>query len=456
MLEECIPIDKLRLESKNCAITARVSRLWDVYSFKDTKDLMSTDMVLIDKEGSYIHASIKGNFAHLFQNRIAEGSVYYVKIFSVVPNKAQYRVVGDNKLMIQFCPSTVVRSLSEDFLGIPTSALGEVYILTDVVGVVCCEGEVTNKNSRGNSVPSLILELHDLRDVKVRVTLWGGSVDNYMKQKSLVEDRIIVGVFTSTLVKKYMNNAVLSSTTATKIYLDPDIDEVVALKNKSSSSPRGHIIQPLIIEKQELDTHAVLSNLKTIGEILEITKTNFKDGTLLFCVATIYDIHNNNGWYYNSCGCKGMIKAYGQSFWCKKCNKTVNDAIPRFRIEFGVQDATDSTKFIVFDDVAEKMIGQSAISIYDMQEKLEESEASVGEVPAIIANLIGQRFVFRVKLTDYNRTAYSQSFTANKVLEESFLEPTRNEEINVPTVLLETTDDGPSKRRHLRIQERFI
>ncbi|VFQ81188.1 unnamed protein product [Cuscuta campestris] len=347
MAEECIPIDKLTLESKNCEITARVSREWDVYSFKDTKDLMSTDMVLIDKEGSYIHASIKGNFAHLFQNRIAEGSVYYIKIFSVVPNKAQYRVVGDNKLMIQFCPSTVVRSLSEDSLGIPTSAIPkhrfdlldfdkvasrmwELYILTDVVGVVCCEGEVTNKNSRGNIVPSLMLELHDLRDVKVRLTLWGGSVDNYMKQKSLVQDGIIIGVFTSTLVKKYMNNAVLSSTTATKIYLDLDIDEVVALKNKSSSSPRGHIIQPLIIEKQELDTHAVLSNLKTIGELLEITKTDFKDGTLIFCVATIYDIHNNNGWYYNSCGCKGMIKAYGQSFWCKKCNKTVNDVIPSF------------------------------------------------------------------------------------------------------------------------------
>ncbi|RAL48869.1 hypothetical protein DM860_001189 [Cuscuta australis] len=460
MVEECIPIDKLTLETKKCAITARVSRLWDSYRFQDEKDLLSTDMVLIDKQGSYIHASIKGNFSHLFKNRIAEGSVYYIKNFNV-PNKAQYRVVGDNKLMIQLYATTVVRSLSEDSLGIPTSAIpnhrfdlldfdkvesrmGEIYILTDVVGQVCCEGEVINKNSRGNSVPSLMLELHDLRDEKVRLTLWGDNVDNYMRQKSLLENGIIVGVFTSTLVKRYMNNVVLSTTSASKIYLDLDIDEVLALKKKSSSSPRGHIIQPLIIEQQEeLDRHAVLSKLKTIGEVLEITKTDFKDGTLLFCVATIYDIHNNNGWYYNSCGCKGIIKAYGRSFWCKKCNKTVNDAIPRFRIELGVKDATDCTRFIVFDDVAEKMIGQSAPSIYDMQEKLEESEDSVGEVPAIIANLIGQRFVFRVKLTEYNRTAYKQSFTANKVLAESILEPPRNEEINAPTVQLALSDDGP-------------
>ncbi|VFQ93036.1 unnamed protein product [Cuscuta campestris] len=268
MVEECIPIEKLTLESKNSAITARVSRLWDSYRFHDEKDLLSTDMVLIDKQGSYIHASIKGSISHLFKKRIAEGSVYYIKNFNVVPNKAQYRVVGDNKLMIQLYPTTVVRSLSEDSLGIPTfaipnhrfylldfdkveSRMGETYILTDVVGQVCCEGEVINKNCRGNSVPSLMLELHDLRAEKVRVTLWGESVDNYMRQKSMLENGIIVGVFTSTLVKRYMNNAVLSSTSATKIYLDLDIDEVIALKKKSSSSAREHIIQPLIIEQQE-------------------------------------------------------------------------------------------------------------------------------------------------------------------------------------------------------------
>ncbi|VFQ89051.1 unnamed protein product [Cuscuta campestris] len=431
MVEECIPIEKLTLESKNSAITARVSRLWDSYRFHDEKDLLSTDMVLIDKQGSYIHASIKGSISHLFKKRIAEGSVYYIKNFNVVPNKAQYRVVGDNKLMIQLYPTTVVRSLSEDSLGIPTFAIpNHRFDLLDFDKVESRMGET-------------YILTGEIRAEKVRVTLWGESVDNYMRQKSMLENGIIVGVFTSTLVKRYMNNAVLSSTSATKIYLDLDIDEVIALKKKSSSSAREHIIQPLIIEQQEeLDRNAVLSKLKTIGEVLAITKTDFKDGTLLFCVATIYDIHNNNGWYYNSCGCKGIIKAYGRNFWCKKCNKTVNDAIPRFRIELGVKDATDCTKFIVFDDVAEKMIGQSAPSIYDMQEKLEENEGSVGEVPAIIANLIGQRLVFRVKLTEYNRTAYRQSFTANKVLEESILEPPRNEELAL-------CDDGPSKRRRL-------
>ncbi|VFQ66844.1 unnamed protein product [Cuscuta campestris] len=358
MVEECIPIDILTLESKKCVITARVSRLWDSYRFHDEKDLLSTDMVLIDKQGSYIHASIKENFSHLFKNRIAEGIVRTLSEDSLgIPTSAITDVVGqvccegevinknsrgnsvpslmlelhdlrdekmrltlwgesvdnymrqksllENGIIVGVFTSTlvkrymIVRSLSEDSLGIPTSAIpnhrfdlldfdkvesrmGETYILTDVVGQVCCEGEVINKNSHGNSVPSLMLELHDLRDDKMRLTLWGESVDNYMRQKSLLENGIIVGVFTSTLVKRYMNNAVLSSTSATKIYLDLDIDEVLALKKKSSSLPRGHIIQPLIIEQQELDRHAVLSKLKTIGEALEITKTDFKDALYYF------------------------------------------------------------------------------------------------------------------------------------------------------------------------------
>lgn len=97
----------------------RVSRLWDVYHFQKKNELISTDMVLIDEERSYIHASIKGSFAHLFRNSIAEGRVHYIKQFAVVDNKDRYRVVGDNKLMLQLHATSTVIKLSGETSRIP-------------------------------------------------------------------------------------------------------------------------------------------------------------------------------------------------------------------------------------------------------------------------------------------------------------------------------------------------
>ncbi|VFQ90172.1 unnamed protein product [Cuscuta campestris] len=75
--------------------------------------------------------------------------------------------------MIQLYANTVVRSLSKDSLGIPTLAIPK---------------------------------------------LWSRMGEQY-----ILTGEFIVGVFTSTLVKKYMT---------TKIYLDLDIDEVLALKKE--------------------------------------------------------------------------------------------------------------------------------------------------------------------------------------------------------------------------------
>ncbi|RAL40374.1 hypothetical protein DM860_006444 [Cuscuta australis] len=91
-----------------------------------------------------------------------------------------------------------------------------------------------------------------------------------------------------------------------------------------------------------------------------------------------------------------------------------------YRIDVGVKDDSEATRFIIFEEEAEKTIGQSAMSVYDIEDKKEGNELE-GDLPALIANIIGRRYVFRVKLTEYNKTAYKQSFTATKVFPESYL-----------------------------------
>ncbi|VFQ87110.1 unnamed protein product [Cuscuta campestris] len=220
---------------------------------------------------------------------------------------------------------------------------------------------------------------------------------DYITQKTALPASVIVGVFTSNLVKEYMKRTTLSTTTATKVFLDVAIDEVAALKNKYSEEKT---LKPLLVERAVVDRDTVLAGLKTIAEILAIASTDLKNG---------------------------IVKPSGSKFWCKKDSKLVDDAVPRYRLEAIVKDETEVTKFIIFDDEAEKLIGQSAISLYDMEEKLEDEETQ-GQLPALITNLIGQRFVFHVKLTEYNKTAYTHSFGANKVHKESIIGPMKNKE----------------------------
>ncbi|RAL47785.1 hypothetical protein DM860_012410 [Cuscuta australis] len=118
-----------------------------------------------------------------------------IKNFDVVDNKDKYRVVGDNKIMIQFNPTSSVRPAPGggpeipmhrfdflDFDKVPTR-LNQTYILTDVVGQVCSEGEAMDKNINNRVVRCLMLELQDLSGAKTRLTLWGKSVEDYITQK---------------------------------------------------------------------------------------------------------------------------------------------------------------------------------------------------------------------------------------------------------------------------------
>ncbi|XP_074302452.1 uncharacterized protein LOC141634023 [Silene latifolia] len=175
-------------------------------------------MVLIDENKNYIHAVIKSNIAHSFRGLFTEGGVYMIKNFAVLENKSTYRVVSDNKIMIQFYSNTVVKEVTFDLHKIPQhrfdliefeklpERIGKIYILSDVIGEIIGEGQIDNKNFKGREIVTLDIELKNLRKKTIKITLWGKAVEEYKKEASLKGLGNRVGVFTSTLVKEYQSN----------------------------------------------------------------------------------------------------------------------------------------------------------------------------------------------------------------------------------------------------------
>ncbi|KAH9625263.1 hypothetical protein KSS87_022173 [Heliosperma pusillum] len=87
-----VTINEMNETKKKGQIKVRVSRLWEVQNHRANNGLICVDMILIDEEGEYAHATINSDLAPTFLLDLIEGDVYVMNNFDIVPNKHVYRV----------------------------------------------------------------------------------------------------------------------------------------------------------------------------------------------------------------------------------------------------------------------------------------------------------------------------------------------------------------------------
>ncbi|XP_074300167.1 replication protein A 70 kDa DNA-binding subunit B-like [Silene latifolia] len=144
-------INELNSSKNEWKIKIRVSRLWEVLNFRKNNSLICVDMVLIDEERNYIHATIESSLWRFYRTKIVEGSICLLENFKVQPNKENYRVVSDNKIMISFIYETHVKVIKNDIAPIPHHKFDFMhfhkletrrqkdFVLSDVIGVLVNE-----------------------------------------------------------------------------------------------------------------------------------------------------------------------------------------------------------------------------------------------------------------------------------------------------------------------------
>ncbi|KAL4293597.1 hypothetical protein AHAS_Ahas18G0144000 [Arachis hypogaea] len=73
------------------------------------------EMILVDKSGFKIQATIRKSMIHRFKELLSEGQVYVMKLFSIVPNQGLYRATKHQfKLIFQF--RTSIRADTSNFI----------------------------------------------------------------------------------------------------------------------------------------------------------------------------------------------------------------------------------------------------------------------------------------------------------------------------------------------------
>ncbi|KAM3270638.1 putative protein isoform X3 [Capsicum chacoense] len=133
------------------------------------------------------------------------------------------------------------------------------------------------------------------------------------------------------------------------------------------------------------------------------------------CIITmrskITDIINYFRWYYISCNiCSKKITPANGVYPCLNYNKDCKFPLVKYKIHIEVNDNTLKTTFVLFNDVAEKLLDASAHKLFNKLSSLDNND-----VPAHVQSLCEKDFIFKLKLISYNLKEGLENFIVSKL-----------------------------------------
>ncbi|XP_071697351.1 replication factor A protein 1-like [Rutidosis leptorrhynchoides] len=451
-------LDQLQ-EGKDAHVRVMICRKWDTNTIYGK--YISSDFIVCDQRGNIMQCTAKSNVAHCFINKLQEGCVYSIGMFSVIPNKNEYRILKDNQLMLELQGSTYVRKDTIDVAGFIRHPFQCVEFenltptfkeyLVDVIGYVTNVGEPSPQKT---GAKTLDLFLTNQRGRKIRATLWGSLGDDLVQKKSNSCGLYAI-ILTSVIVKNYNNEVSISSTTSTLIIDDAEIPTLKEFKSMIGDVEVSEDVQHNLPVVQ-------LGAVKegTLDELLQLARKGKTDVVTFRCKVKIQNIRTKNGWYYLSCSickCKKAVSRQSGNFWCDSCEKTVDFPRTRFRLQMDVTDETAQAVIVMFDETAEKLVNATAQSLLD--DMNQDSWTSV--LPIALANLIGTTHTFELRSNTYYQHTGYESFNCNKVCsailpaDEGALPIELDQDVTTPvedgfteTTECEDSSPTPPKRKH--------
>ncbi|CAN7017205.1 unnamed protein product [Brassica rapa subsp. trilocularis] len=160
-------VRELKPRKDTSRIEVMILRLWRNYNKESGNTI---EMVVVDKEGTRIHASVGEQLIKKFDDKLREGEAIVLQLFKVYDATGEYRTTP-HPYKIGFFHTTFV-GIADDF----PSAVPEKYFadfsdilggnldhscLVDVVGQIVNFGSLENKIIKGKDNMRLLVELRD-------------------------------------------------------------------------------------------------------------------------------------------------------------------------------------------------------------------------------------------------------------------------------------------------------
>ncbi|GAU50767.1 hypothetical protein TSUD_410640 [Trifolium subterraneum] len=258
--------------------------------------IASADMVLLDKNDHKIQASIPAILLPSFNERISEGYVYQMSMFSV-----KHNLIG----------SVNLKKLSGGF-----------QYLVDVIGVLTYISYEKTSFDNGNITKSVTFDLTDHKG-SYQCELSGKFVDLFrdMLENQCVGLPIILLQFAK-ITKSQGKTIVHGVDDITRIFVNHEFAEAINFRIGFDSS------------------------FKTISQI----RTNPQLGIYVISDRMI-DITHLDPWWYPICQCNLIVESYLGEFCCDECGVTDFLIVPKYRVRIVIEDQSGSIFLDSYDDV---------------------------------------------------------------------------------------------------------
>ncbi|KAJ9543981.1 hypothetical protein OSB04_023688 [Centaurea solstitialis] len=88
-------IDNLDIQIDDFTVKVRIIRLWSQLLFKDPEQLYSIEMILMDEEGSKIHANVLQKWIPKFKKLLHEGAAIFIKNPTIARHVSKYKLIDN-------------------------------------------------------------------------------------------------------------------------------------------------------------------------------------------------------------------------------------------------------------------------------------------------------------------------------------------------------------------------
>ncbi|KAF1002178.1 hypothetical protein AG4045_008303 [Apium graveolens] len=363
-------------------------RLWDAVNTKDNS-LLSVDMILVDEKENLMHAAIRKHLVSRFKHRVSEGLVYSLRNVRIAVNALQYRPLASNQKLL-FLPTTEIVQLDED-----------------IVGCFCGYGEV---EVVGAGYKKRDIKIFTDYSVTSTVTLWGKLGETFDPTLYIGESAPYVIVVSSVTVKTFQRALTFATTSASKIYANPDVEHVSSIRERFSALPPRVVAIEGSASAKLPPEEAMFVNRMTVESLVRATCDGELKVGVVTLKANITAINNRFGWYYISCkSCVKRCTLREGIFVCNSCKKPVTLPLAMFCVNLQVEDRTGTTTVVLLNSTAERLLDTSANKLIN---KMPAGDTSV---PPELEALVGREFVYKLKLNKYNLVEGLQDYGVSTI-----------------------------------------
>ncbi|XP_038691951.1 replication protein A 70 kDa DNA-binding subunit E-like isoform X3 [Tripterygium wilfordii] len=414
----------LQIGQRGCKIKCHVARMWKSINPTMQDQLMSVDFILVDTQGTSIQGTMRKEDAPTITELLMEGKTYILANFMVVPPRKSFRACPNDN-MLRVGTWTVMKECFDTDSEFPLNKFHFIdeeemenriqndILLTDIIGHLISVGTLTKVFSNGRYISKKNMVIQTLTITHISVTLWGTIAEGFDECSvlKLPKKEPLIVVLTGMTVRAFRAQTTLSSTSATKIYINLEIEEVQKFRQSLSYPNEVTFLETSVRHGIGSAEDSMMEN-KTISALLSLNTISDKSKQFS-CEATITKVDASRGWWYNACAkCKAGISNYNGLLTCRKCGPIANLPIPWYMVPVHVKDDTGEAKFIMFGKHVERLL---KISAYQLSQIPNSSRTTV---PVIMEQLLGKKLIFTVSISEKLDNSENLTFKVAKVIDE--------------------------------------